>query len=861
MPDFNFNFDRISFWLGFIAASLLWWVFSRVRPMFPEWREQVRQTINLLSQRNLSGVEEYLRRETLRRAQRQHLAAPLFSLDEILIQPWLLVPPSGQDPADAPPNHSIAGQVIPYLPDWPELVAPFGVPVLKPIQAIQSGRNLAIIGQPGSGKTVALAHLAAQIARKDPEAGKYVSAVPVFLHALELDPVVIEDQDPLANLIRVIAGNASVVMQPQIPRFLQSVFADKQRKVVLLLDGLDELTQDQLTAVLVYLNAFCKKHPRLQIIMTASSEYLDGMTKAGIYPLALAAWSQSERMAFAQQWGQLWSKELAPEMKKQGGPSTIDPLILENWLTGETAYTSPLEWTLRLWGAYAGDLSGSAGEGILTAGLARFLPDPAYLPALAELAHRMALKPTASLGFEDAEEILTSTAAAQAAVVPLVDTTDPAVETAQSAETEPQPGKEKKNLKKSRRESMDSPGEQIIDALVSGGILVEYANRQIRFTSPVFLAFLAGMKLTGEEAAEAARSLKESITWPVTPALLHYAAACGESTAWIDPLIEEADTPLFSSLLMAARWLKDTPPAAEWRQRFMRALVTQIQNELLPIGSRARLIAAVYLSRDPSTVKLFKQLLVSKSAVIRRVALLGCGALGNPQLINDILALLADREAEVRHTACLSLATLQSEAALNALVEILLSGDEDLRQAAAEALALNKTEGYKVLEEAATVDDLLTRRAAVFGLMQIHEPWARKVLEKIAVEDGQWVVRNAAAQALDTLQQTAPALPKPLPRPSDAGWLLAFAGKLGMGILPGQPATDVLMAVLKSGSVEEQIAALHYLRDQADEGIIGSIYDMLYSGEEKLSEPVLHALWWIAASGKKLPSPTQFGLG
>jgi hypothetical protein len=66
---------------------------------------------------------------------------------------------------------------------------------------------------------------------------------------------------------------------------------------------------------------------------------------------------------------------------------------------------------------------------------------------------------------------------------------------------------------------------------------------------------------------------------------------------------------------------------------------------------------------------------------------------------------------------------------------------------------------------------------------------------------------------------------------------------------------------MKSGSVEEQIAALHYLREQADDGVVRSIFDVLYSGQEELQEPALHALWWISATGYRLPSPSQFGLG
>jgi HEAT repeat protein len=882
MPNFQLTVDRLSFWLGFLAASLLWWIFLRIRPLFPQWREQIRQNIDTISQRNLSGVEEYLRRETLRRAQRQHLAARLFSLDEILIQPKLLVPPGGQDPTVTAPQMSIAGQFLPYLPDWPELVSPLGAPTLTPLQAIQTGRHLAIIGQAGSGRTVALAHLASQIARQEPSAGKYSSAVPLFVHALEIDPTLVEDKDPLLNLIKVIAGNASVVMQPQIPRFLQSVFRDKQRRVVLFLDGLDELSPSQMAATMKFLTGLQKKHARLQIIATAAADYIDGMTRANFYPLSLAAWNQPQRMELAKKWGELWTNQLLPETKKQGQSVEIDPLLIQNWLSNEYAYASPLEWSLRLWGAYAGDLSGSSPLSILDSYLTRFLPKPAYIPALEELAHQMVIKQATSLGFTKMDQILSSYEIAKQPVpvtgrgnpepgagateagssdTAMAETNSLAAEEPQAETISTDSAKKKKSSKKSRRETTVSRGEEIVNALTDAGVMVEFSNHQIRFANPVFLAFLAGMRLSPDEAASVAQQAANKLDWPVAPLVLQYNAACTDNPEWVYSLIEDPVAPLFRNLLLAARWLRDAPSNAEWRSHIMRILVNLLQNEALPFGSRARLVAAFYLSRDPSTAKLFRQLLLSRSAIVRQATLLGCGVLGNPQLINDILGLLADSVPAVRYTACLALAAVPGEAALNTVVEILLTGDEEIRQASAEALALMPPDGHKVLEEAATVDDLLTSRAAVFGLFQVNEPWAQKLLEKMAVEDGQWVVRNAAGQALDSLQQTTPLLPRSLPKPSESPWLITFASRFGMGLLPGQPATDVLLSVLKSGSIEEQIAALFYLRDQADEGVIRAIYEILYSGQEQLQEPVIHALWWIASTGYKLPSPTQFGLG
>lgn len=166
-PDFQF--DRVSFWLGFVAATLFWWILSTIRPMLPRLREQIRQAMQAFKQRNLAGAEEYLLRETLCRAQHMHLAASLFALDEIVITPRLVAPPPRVRPDSSDSTAvPIAAQVLPYLPDWPELTCPLGAPTITLAQAIQRGSPIAIIGQPGSGKTVALAHLAAQISRPAP---------------------------------------------------------------------------------------------------------------------------------------------------------------------------------------------------------------------------------------------------------------------------------------------------------------------------------------------------------------------------------------------------------------------------------------------------------------------------------------------------------------------------------------------------------------------------------------------------------------------------------------------------------------------------------------------------------------------
>lgn len=848
MLNFQFHFDRISFLLGFLTAWLLWWLIGRIRPLVPRWHGQVRQFFNVLNQRNTAGVDEYMRKEIVQRAQRQHLAAALFSLDEILIPPALLIPPLEQDPTSQQEFHSVAGQTLPYLPDWPELLGNFSIPTFTLAHALQSGRHLVIIGHPGSGKTVALAHLADQIARRSPEVGSAANAALLYLHILDIDLHPSTDLTPNQNLLKAVSTNANRVMQPQIHRFLRGVLREKQARAILIIDGLDELPVEAFNAAAQFLSLLLQQYPQFQIITTASPVYFDGLTRAGFYPVAMAGWSQSQRDELTLKWDALWNTALSPELIKQGFNAEIDSTLIKNWLASENAYTTPLEWTLRLWGAYAGDLSGSSAPAALQALLERFLPAAACLPAMQALALDMLQKPAVSLSFSEMEKILSSVKISRLAPV---EADAPEQEDTLTAQAPHQ------NREKYRQSIAVSQGEQIINALLDGAILAEHATGQIRFASPLFLGYLAGMELTDAEA----ETLLPVISWPAAASALQTAAACRSSAEWISSFIANTAPPLYQELFTAARWLRDAAPQAEWRTHVMRTLVEIIQDETQPIGTKGRCIAAFYLSRDPSAAKLYRSLLASRSVDIRQAALIGCGALANQALLNDIVSMLADPQPQIRRAACIALSAIPGDAALKALVDILLNGDENLRQTAAETLASGVHDGHKILEEASREDDLLTRRAAVYGLLQVRQSWARDILENIAIDDGQWVVRNAAAQALEAFQQQASAVPNALPIPSKSPWLITFASKLGMGILPGQPATEILLSVLKSGSVDEQMAALRYLREQPDDGIVMEIYHLLYGGPEDVREPALQALRWIAASGYNLPAPAQFGLG
>ena len=81
---FGLLLDPSSFVLGLLIATIFWWVIGRARPLWRELGESLARRREENQARRMSNVEEDHRRITLRRAQGMHLAAALFSLDEIL---------------------------------------------------------------------------------------------------------------------------------------------------------------------------------------------------------------------------------------------------------------------------------------------------------------------------------------------------------------------------------------------------------------------------------------------------------------------------------------------------------------------------------------------------------------------------------------------------------------------------------------------------------------------------------------------------------------------------------------------------------------------------------------------------------
>ena len=846
------SLDLLSFLLGFVIATILWWMVSRARPIWTEMVASLKARREDSQARHASNLEENHRRVTLRRAQGMHLAAPLFALDEILREPRLLAPPPQVEPGGPVATEDAVTLTLPYMPAWPEIAAVYNAPTLSLPEALVGGMNLVIIGQPGIGKTVALAHLASLAANRSEELGALNESVPFLLHVADLKLPASNVKDILDRIGEMAAEHASVLDLGRVPGFVQNCF--RSGRALMLLDGYDELTAEGQREVCDALKLVLAAYPKVRIVTTGAPEYLDGLLALRFTPLTVAAWTRKRQAAFMERWGVLWSHFVALEAWAQTGPQTVDPMLLNTWLSSDSQFLTPLELTLKVWAAYAGDALGPHVRDALAAHIRRLAPANTAPAALETLAMQVTLSCQPMFDPRKARAYVKSFELPEEAGAP---SEEALAEGGQEAADVPDDKVPAARKDKKRPRNVPAPTPGLLGRLASTGLIVAYPNNKMRFVHPVLGGFLAGRALSAFKAEE---NLLNQTDWAGKTLAMHYLASYGDGTAMAKSLLDWSRLPIHRPMLTAARWLRDAPRSAPWRGKVMAALAELLQCEGLPLSLRGQALAAFVLSEDPGVPALFRQFTNTLSFELMRLVALGSGAVGDPKAVKILDGILQVPSISARRAACLALIAIGTNEALETVAHTLLNGDEDVRRAAAEALANDPREGHAMLKDGVTMSDILLRRAVVYGLARVHEPWALELLQKLRVEDDQWVVRNSAGEVIDAMNPARdPRIPRPLKPPSETPWLIAFAGTKGVGISPGAPATDLLLSALRSPKDDERLAALAYLKNKPSDGVVKEIYGAMYGDDPELREAAFLALWEIGCSGYKLPHPTQFG--
>jgi hypothetical protein len=861
----NLHLSASSYWLGFFSGILVTWIISRLFIYIPKLIRSLRKNLSGIRENFSTSPDVRLLNDVYRITQKQHITSSLFSLDEIVIPPKVLTPLiQASKSIELAPTDSVS-LTVPYTPDWPEMAAVYRASTMTLIEALQGGANIILGGHTGSGKTVALAWLASTLVRHEPGLGILEGFLPLYVHATELfrllrhlDDIPATPQDAESgkselkgrsskkteqisgDLLDILTSAISTYVSPlTLPRLNTVVRSalDKQH-AILIIDRCDELPANQAAVITVFIQSLLAKYPKLRIIVALSFDNLAGLPALGFSLLAMAAWGDEERDALLLRWSHNWDKWINPPGKNQS--KIIRTQYLNSWLKVENTLLKPIEYVLKVWAAYSGDILGTDGPSAIEAYIRRMSSEVSTARAGLE---GFALQLVNEMRVSDNPHGTTEISSE------LGNSVNPSgTDSSTDSTTTTQPPESTKSI-----HIKELTG---IDALTNSGILVSNSGSQYGFSHPVFCAYLAGNALS---YVEAINQIQIQPAWVGKNLSLYYFARTGDVTPYINGLIQEDDI-LHTNHLVIARWLQVAPKNRQWRSIILRTLTTILHKEKDTPGLAAKIISGLAFSGDAGVSVLFRQLLKSDQPNLRQLAALGCGILAEKKAIEDLNAMLQEDSPSITRAASLALAAIGDKQSLEILATTLLNGSEVARRYSAEALANNPNEGHPALKDGVTMDDLLVRRSVAFGLIRVNQPWAIKMVENMQLEDSEWVVRNAALQAFDEYRLKINYAPKPLGDPTEMDWLINYATKVGTSVAPGNPADRLVIKALVSGSQDEVLNALDYLRIKCDAETVSEIFSVYSNNTGEIKDIAYYVLWLMMIAGINLPTAVKYNI-
>lgn len=859
----NIHVDRISFLLGFSAGIVFFLLALFVRKFLPRAVKSVQYQYRSTRDKFTTSSETRLRNDIVRQSQKQHLTSLIFSLDEIALEPKLIAP------APLLNYHKIAPAVdpvqitIPYIPDWPELAATYHAPTLSIIEALSGGANLAILGHPGSGKTFALAWLATRIARNDHQIENLLNLTPIYFHAAEISTLksgdrhdvesddlpiptptvdipenqrempdrIVSIKNLVVDLVTIISRYASPLTQPRLYATIRKALEEK--RVILIVDGFDELTVDHIQSAFDFLSALFGQYPGNRLVIAASFDCKIDFANLDLLPVAMAAWGDDYKEAFVDIWNRQWQRLVIPNYRSSPRLD-YESTFLVNWLNAKTPVTSPFEWILKVWGAYAGDLIGVDEPDLIESFIMRLSAwNKDSHPQLGQLAIQMLVSEKIRMHPSEVTKLLSGHATAESSTGELT-----------------LPSERDNEL----HELGEFPGHIPISKFIDIGLLTMHPDGEFSFAHQLLIGYLAGKRLAQTDNI---LLLETQSNWVGKQLTLYYLSFFGDIAGIVQYQLEHDDI-LNNILLNTARYLRIAPISRSWRSQVLRAIASSLTSGNVCLTLGAKFITALSFSNDQNVAILFRQMLKSEHGSLRQLAAFGSGMVRDTKAVPEITNLIEDGDPNFKRSACLALVEIGTKDSLGIVESLLMHGSELTRKAAAEALANHIQEGHPILSEGSRHGDVLVKHAVVSGLTRINQPWARQLLNEIQMEEEEWVVRNAAIQAIEELTQENPYVPHPIPLLTDAVWLAEYAQRQGIAVQEGARGEKLLLQTLSNGTEDERLAVLEYISLRGKLELSSEINKVYFEQSGNLREAAAQALWFMFLRGIKMPSTQYF---
>ncbi len=766
--------DYSSFWAGALLTVLILYLVLKFRLNIKNgFSLFLRKILKFRDKLSIASESDYIN-ILYRYVQGIHITSNLFPLDKISIEPKCIAPPPAIFPGKENLDPSLIQQTIGHDPYLPDLAVEYYSPTISLLDALSTDTSIFLVGLPGTGKTVAMADCISKMIKMRPEETETTRKIPFYTkahHILAQFP----GSDLLTIILTAIQENPLFNTIPSFPKFLTSTINSGQ--AVLFIDDLDLLNYTDTNRIANFLTALRKSLPNLQLVVTATPSCLGYLPKSPLEFVSIAPWGDKDKYSFLKKWSKISTSIDNSKLQQRTESITIQ----DSMLVVSDNFSTPLEFVLKTWSVYAGDVTGSASLNAVES----------YLKRVFTTNTQSSLRTLEIIAFHNLKQEKSSF-------------------TRKDIRSWFAEGNNNKGSGAMGEKT--SPLTPILQTAHDSGIIQKDGAEGYYFSNPTVGGYLAAKGLS-KANNQVIIQILEQPGWALFHETMRFFASFNDIAPFI-PQIKSDPSLLKEMLIRSCSWLNYTDINEPGEIDLLKTITREIHTNPSYLV-KLRLVISLAKSGNPNSKSVFQHLQKSQDLDTRRAAALGSGLIKDLDAVPQLIYQLSDT-FPASTAACYALGRIASPRSLEAIADGLLHGNELLRRAAAESLAQNRSEGHPALREGASMKDLLVRYAVVHGLSMISETWAIDILDSMRIDEDEWVVRDLAQQVYEIHEKGSPYLPQSNPPSYLAPWLRDFTSKQELPAPTPETALEVLLKALETGSDEQKQAGLIHLKSEGN---------------------------------------------